>query len=289
MNNRVLDISRFEYHDNVAVDNFQDMRKKEIIVYFDYYNYDDSTGIKMIEKPIQFVIDGWSKVLYHNGIIKESSFKKFVKTFTRRWPQKLSAQKLYDEKMNVVFHDLGEKTIRIFEILNMKQCGRYMFLHVEGELDGEEFIGFLKFYDVNLSLEEMDMSQKRNTFLEIDEIEELEGKEPFVVNIPKVTNKDDLLNSLRKKLQIPDNILCTWNNLAKCLSNIYWIGCLYYVIIHEDLSDMSKEDLDAYFEVIRKCQYRTLRTFFVLDKYSYDKYDRSDSIDIEKEHEPEPW
>ena len=52
---------------------------------------------------------------------------------------------------------------------------------------------------------------------------------------------------------------------------------------------MSKEDLDAYFEVIRKCQYRTLRTFFVLDKYSYDKYDRSDSIDIEKEHEPEPW
>lgn len=289
MNNRVLDISRFEYHDNVAVDNFQDMRKKELIVYFDYYNYDDSTGIKMIEKPIQFVIDGWSKVLYHNGIIKESSFDKYVKTFIRRWPQKLSAQKLYDEEMNVVFHDLGEKTIRIYEILNMKQCDRYMFLHIEGELDGEEFLGFLKFYDVNLSLEEIDMSQKRNTFLDIDEIVKLEGKEPFVVNIPKVTNKDELLNSLRKKLQIPDNILCTWNNLAKCLSNIYWIGCLYYVIIHEDLSDMSKEDLDAYFEVIRKCQYRTLRTFFVLDKYSYDKYDRSDSIDLEKEHEPEPW
>ena len=288
MNNRVLDISRFEYHDNVAVDNFQDMRKKKIIVYFDYYNYDDSTGIKMIEKPIQFVIDGWSKVLYYEDIIKESSFDKFFKTFIRRWPQKLSAQKSYDEEMNIVFHDLGDKTIRIYEILNMKQCDRYMFLHIEGELDGEEFIGFLKFYDVNLSLEEMDMSQKRNTFLDIDEIEELEGKEPFVVNIPKVTNKDELLNSLRKKLQIPDNILCTWNNLAKCLSNIYWIGCLYYIIIHEDLSDMSKEDLDAYFEVIRKCQYRTLRTFFVLDKYSYDKYDRSDSINLEKEHEPEP-
>ena len=32
MNNRILDVCRFEYHDNVAVDNFQDMRKKELIV-----------------------------------------------------------------------------------------------------------------------------------------------------------------------------------------------------------------------------------------------------------------
>ena len=39
MRNLKLDIDRFEYHDNVAVDCCQNMQEKIMVVYFDYYYY----------------------------------------------------------------------------------------------------------------------------------------------------------------------------------------------------------------------------------------------------------
>ena len=272
MNNRVLDISRFEYHDNVAVDNCQDMWEKEIIVYFDYYNYVGLTGIETVANPIKLVIKGWSKILYYEDTIEERTIDKTAKDFVRRWSQSQFGQEQYDKEMKVVFNDLGEKNIQIYEILNMDQCDNYVFLHIEGELDNKEFIGFLKFNNATVSLEEIDMSKRTNSFLNIDEIDCLNKKDTYVVTIPTVANRDELLNSLKKQLIVPDYISFTWDNLEELLSNIYWLGRMYYVIIHENLSDMSKEDLNAYIKVIKKCQYRTLRTFFILDRCTYDNY-----------------
>ena len=64
----------------------------------------------------------------------------------------------------------------------------------------------------------------------------------------------------------------TWEEFAETLSDIYWLGRSCYVIIHNDLSRMSQDDLNAYIDVLRQCQQRTLRVFFVIDSNTYRKY-----------------
>lgn len=269
MRNIKLDINKFEYHDNVAVDCYQNMQEKEIVVYFDYYYYIESAIVRAIDNPIRFIIKGWSEILYHEDLFEERTDGTFIHTFKRRWFSISSVQEQCDEEKQLLFHDLGKKTIQIYEILNFEQRDNYVLLHIEGGVADKEFVGFLKFCNAIVSLEEIDMSDRRNTFLSIDEIKYLNGKDPFVATIPKVTDKDEIIDSLRKLLRIPQHISCTWENLVNLLSDIYWLECVFCVIVHEDLSAMPQEDLYSYFGVISKCRLKTLRTYFVLDKNTY--------------------
>lgn len=277
MRNLKLDIDRFEYHDNVAVDCYQNMQEKIMVVYFDYYYYIESAIAKAVDNPIRLIIKGWSEILYHEDLFEERAEGMFINTFKRRWLSIPSAQKRCDEEITTPFHDLGEKTIQIYEILNMEQRENYILLHIEGGVDDKEFVGFLKFCNATISLEEIDMSERRNVFLSIDEIKYLVGKKPFVATIPKATNKDEIIDSLRNLLRIPKNISSTWENLADLLSDIYWLECVFCVIVHEDLSAMPQDDLNSYFGVISKCRMKTLKTYFVLDKNTYECFIGSNS------------
>ena len=271
-----LDINRFEYHDNVAVDCHLNMQEKEMVVYFDYYHYIESAVAKTIDNPIRFIIKGWSEILYHEDLFEEKTVGMFIHTIKRKWLSSSSAQKQRDEEKQLLFHDLDEKTIQIYEILNLEQRDDYVLLHIEGGSDDKEFVGFLKFCNATVSLEEIDMSERKNVFLSIDEIEYLDGKEPFVATIPNVANKDEMTSSIRKQLRIPNHISCTWENLADLFSDIYWLDYMFCVIVHEDLSAMPQEDLYSYFGVISKCRLRTLRTFFVLDNNTFFRMIRND-------------
>lgn len=243
MNKKRLDINRFEYHDNVSVDFTQDTQKKETIIYYDYYLYNTNTEIETIEKPVRLIIKGWTKIA------------------------------AYDENNAFLCH-LESCNYFIHEVLNMEQHDNYVLLYIEGEINEEDFIGFVKYTDASVSLEEINMLNRKNVFFNINQIENLNREKTFFAIIPEVTTKEELFTSLKKQLLFRNSISfpSTWKGLAETLSDIYWLGRSFYVIIHNDLSRMFQDDLNAYIDVIRQCQQRTLRVFFVIDSNTYRNY-----------------
>jgi RNAse (barnase) inhibitor barstar len=80
-----------------------------------------------------------------------------------------------------------------------------------------------------------------------DKIENINIKNAFVVNIDSTINsKQDLLKNLSNSLNFPDYFGINWDALYDCLRDFSWIKEHTIKIIHLDLPNLSKDELEIY-------------------------------------------
>ena len=68
--------------------------------------------------------------------------------------------------------------------------------------------------------------------------------------ISEVSNREDLYAKLSESLWFPDYFGKNWDALCELYLDFYWIDTLNIVIIHENLSKLSFEDIRMYISIV---------------------------------------
>lgn len=85
----------------------------------------------------------------------------------------------------------------------------------------------------------------------VDEWKNLIEPDDFVAILPKgLDTKDKLLNALAETLQFPDYFGFNWDALNDCLKDLHWLGQRRILLIHEDPTLLTREDLAVYLDIL---------------------------------------
>lgn len=84
-----------------------------------------------------------------------------------------------------------------------------------------------------------------------DEWKDLVEPGDFVAILPRgLDTKDKLLNALAETLQFPDYFGFNWDALNDCLKDFHWLGQRRILLIHEDPTLLTREDLAVYIDIL---------------------------------------
>ncbi|MBO4596763.1 MAG: barstar family protein [Bacteroidaceae bacterium] len=150
-------------------------------------------------------------------------------------------------------------------ILEMKQEGNSLFIY-SMSYDNKYF--YIKVIDAHIFLDLVDMTKNINVYKSVDDIKDFQQKDVFVAKIASVNHKEELLSELKTHVHIPPHITCNWDAMPKLLYEPFWIG-KPLVIVHDDISNLPKSDMEIYKNVITYCKLHTLHTFFVFNDRDY--------------------
>jgi RNAse (barnase) inhibitor barstar len=75
-------------------------------------------------------------------------------------------------------------------------------------------------------------------------------KTEFIVYLPKVHGKDELLKTLSEILYFPDYFGFNWDALFDCLRDFHWIEKMGVVLVHNELPELDYTSLKTYFKVL---------------------------------------
>ena len=84
----------------------------------------------------------------------------------------------------------------------------------------------------------------------LDNPQDYNPNNAFVVHFSNVSSKNELLNKYSEKLLFPDYFGFNWDALCDCLRDLSWIEQKEIVIIHDDLPKLTDEELKVYIEVL---------------------------------------
>ncbi len=72
----------------------------------------------------------------------------------------------------------------------------------------------------------------------------------FVAHVTEVNNEDELFKQLSDNLLFPDYFGYNWNAIFDLLCDFHWIEQKKVVLVHDDLPNLKKRELDIYLEVL---------------------------------------
>ena len=240
----------YSFDDNYTTDFVFDCQRRMMAFSFDYYF--DNNQKKRVLNPCRFVVKNWSSIQVdeesYNMELNSSAVKNKYS-----WKAEYGASNLED---SVVMAQLAL-------ILEMRQEGNSLFIWTMS-YDNKYFN--IKITDADISLELTDMTKNINMYKSVDEINNLPQKDIFIARIASVNNKTELLLQLKMHLHIPSHIKCNWDVLSELLYEPFWLSKWKSIaIIHDDISNLSKSDLEIYKNVITYCKLHTLHTYFVFN------------------------
>ncbi len=240
----------YSFDDNYTTDFVFDSQRRMMDFSFDYYF--DNKQKKRVLNPCRFVVKNWSSIQVdeesYNMELNSSAVKNKYS-----WKAEYEASNLED---SVVMAQLAL-------ILEMRQEGNSLFIWTMS-YDNKYFN--IKITGADFSLELTDMTKNINVYKSVDEINNLPQKDIFIARIASVNNKTELLLQLKTHLHIPSHIKCNWDVLSELLYEPFWLSKWKSIaIIHDDISNLSKSDLEIYENVITYCKLHTLHTYFVFN------------------------
>jgi RNAse (barnase) inhibitor barstar len=81
-----------------------------------------------------------------------------------------------------------------------------------------------------------------------------DGKDGFVAHVPTgISSRDQLFESLRQRLRLPDYFGDNWDALSDCLRDPSWLPQRRVVIMHQDVPQLPPNELATYLEVLAEC------------------------------------
>lgn len=98
----------------------------------------------------------------------------------------------------------------------------------------------------------------------------------YCIEIPKVKNKNELFSQLANKLCLR-NFKYSWDDLMACFQDFSWIDNTDIYIIHLDLSCLSPQDLNNYYEIINDTihfwdEKKNHKVYFIFSKDEKDRF-----------------
>ena len=82
----------------------------------------------------------------------------------------------------------------------------------------------------------------------------LDPRTDFIAKVPaELSDRQALLEALRRELQLPLYFGNNWDALSECLRDLSWIKCRRVVILHEDLPPLNAKDSATYLGVLSEC------------------------------------
>ncbi|MBL0319005.1 MAG: barstar family protein [Alphaproteobacteria bacterium] len=86
----------------------------------------------------------------------------------------------------------------------------------------------------------------------IDDLSAIDTHDAFVVRIGKeITSESQLLNYLSESFKFPGYFGFNWNALYDCLCDFHWISSYKIILIHENLPDISSDNLKIYLKILQ--------------------------------------
>jgi RNAse (barnase) inhibitor barstar len=87
-------------------------------------------------------------------------------------------------------------------------------------------------------------------------IEDINSNQPYesfsIVINPALSSKDELLEELYNKLQLPDYFGFNWDALLDCLRDFHWIKNRGIILIHTVIPHIEEQDLKIYLEILNE-------------------------------------
>lgn len=65
-----------------------------------------------------------------------------------------------------------------------------------------------------------------------------------------IRDTGQLLNEIKKSLCFPAYFGGNWNALSDCLRDFHWVDKYDVILIHKDLPDLPRNDLEVYIEIL---------------------------------------
>ena len=98
----------------------------------------------------------------------------------------------------------------------------------------------------------------------------------YCIEIPKVKNKNELFSQLANKLCLRNFKYC-WDDLMAYFQDLSWIDNTDIYIIHHDLSCLSPQDLNNYYEIINDTikfwnEKKNHKVYFIFSKDDKDRF-----------------
>jgi RNAse (barnase) inhibitor barstar len=85
----------------------------------------------------------------------------------------------------------------------------------------------------------------------VDDPSKYRPHDAFVARLPLgIDAKRRLLSVLYERLAFPDYFGFNWDALSDCLRDLNWIGQKQIVILHDELPNLSEEDLRTYISIL---------------------------------------
>ncbi len=77
------------------------------------------------------------------------------------------------------------------------------------------------------------------------------ASEAFVARVPVgLTSKQELLRALHEQARLPNYFGFNWDALSDCLRDLHWVASREFVLLHGDVPNLARHDLNSYLEVL---------------------------------------